>query len=44
MNNDASDADIQVLERQIANCEPLSEDERDHVIQSPELKQSDKHL
>lgn len=43
-NNDASDADIQVLERQIANYEPLSENERDHVIQSPELKQSDKHL
>jgi len=42
--NDASDADIQVLEHQIANNEPLSDEERDLVVDIPDVMQFAKHL
>lgn len=42
--DDASDADIQVLEHQIMNDESLSEDERDHVIETPDIVRFAEHL
>lgn len=43
-NSDASDADVQVLERQLAAHEPLTETERSHVIDIPDLVQVVDHL
>jgi hypothetical protein len=41
--DDASDADAQVLENQIATDEPLSEDERAHVVETPDIVQFAEH-
>lgn len=42
--DDASDADLKVLEHQLANHEPLSVTEREHVIDIPDIIQIAEHL